>query len=537
MLCFDSYENPYSLPRLPVCAKKGMVATSQPMAAQAGITIMQQGGNAVDAAIATAAALTVVEPTSNGIGGDAFALVWAKGGLHGLNASGPSPKGISLEALQERGFTEVPRFGWEPVMVPGVPSAWVALSQRFGRLPLTQTLAPAIAYAHDGVAVTPNLSSGWQRAYEVYAKTLKHPQFESWFQTFAPQGRAPRTGEVWRSEAHARTLRLIAETEGKAFYQGEIAAKIDAFSREFGGYIRAEDLADYRPEWVDPIYIGYRGYDVWEIPPNGQGLSTLLALNIMQGFNPLNRDDARSYHQLIESVKLGMIDGNHHITQYDRMHVGVQDLLSTAYADSRRALIGEEALDPQPGTPQKGGTIYLATADDEGMMVSYIQSNYEGFGSALVVPGTGIALQNRGCNFSLDPHHVNCLAPGKRTFHTIIPGFLTHHGVPVGPFGVMGGFNQPQGHVQVVTNSIDCHLNPQAALDAPRWRWMSGKTLLVEPHFPLHIAQALAQRGHKVQISMDSGLFGRGQIIWRDTETGVLVGGTESRTDGMIAVR
>ncbi len=535
-LFFNSFANPYAMPRIPMCAKRGMVAASQPTAAQAGISVLQAGGNAIDAAIATATALTVVEPTSNGIGGDAFALVWSNGKLHGLNASGPSPRAISLEAILERGFKEMPRFGWESVTVPGVPAAWAALAEKFGRLPLGESMRPAIEWARKGYAVPPTLSALWHKAYREFSEELREEQYSSWFRTFAPKGRAPLPGEVWNSPDHARTLELIASTQASAFYTGEIADLTDAFSKKCGGFIRKEDLADFSVQWVDPISVDYRGYDVWEIPPNGQGLSALMALQMLDSFAPTDRSDESSFHLMIEAVKLSMTDGGHHITDPAVMETSVRSLLSKQYAAERAKLIGGRAIEPTFGKPSHGGTVYLATADDEGNMVSYIQSNYEGFGSALVVPGTGVALQDRGCNFSLDPNHVNCLAPGKRTFHTIIPGFLSRKGTPIGPFGVMGGFNQPQGHVQVVTNSIDCHLNPQAALDAPRWRWVQGKEVLVEPHFPIHIAQALAKRGHKVSISMDSSMFGRGQIIWRDPETGVLVGGTESRTDGMIAV-
>lgn len=536
MQCTRDFAQPYAMPRLPSVAKRGMVATSQPSAAQAGIAILRLGGNAIDAAVATAAALTVVEPTSNGIGADAFALVWNNGTLHGLNASGPAPKSISPEALITRGFTSIPLIGWEPVTVPGAPAAWAELSRRFGRLPLSETLEPAIELAQQGFAVPPTLANLWSEAFASYAKILTGEQFRPWFETFAPLGRAPRCGETWKSEAHARTLTAIGETGGEAFYRGELADKIDAFSRQFGGFIRKEDLASFELEWVQPISTDYRGYDVWEMPPNGQGLSVLMALNILREFPPVDRDDEWSVHRMIEAVKLSMTDGRHHITDPCRMRTEVADLLSRDFARSRAALIGEIAIDPVPKDPVRGGTVYLATADDEGNMVSYIQSNYEGFGSGLVVPGTGIALQDRGANFSLDPAHVNCIGAGKRTFHTIIPGFISQAGSAIGPFGVMGGFNQPQGHVQVITNLIDCHLDVQAALDAPRWRWLKQKKIIVEPHLSPYITKALARRGHQVRTSMDQSLFGRGQIIYRDSETGAFFGGTESRTDGLAAV-
>ncbi|MDC3424418.1 gamma-glutamyltransferase [Aquibacillus sp. 3ASR75-11] len=532
---FDHLSYPYSSQRMTTVANKGMVATSQPLAAQAGLDILKKGGNAIDAAIATAATLTVVEPTSNGIGGDAFALVWTKGKLHGLNSSGPAPKTISIEKVKEKGHEEIPMFGWTPVTVPGAPGAWAELSDRFGKLPLTDVLKPAIDYAENGYPVSPILGKFWKNAYKKYKEVFTGEEFKHWFETFAPKGRAPEIGEVWRSQDHADTLRSIAETKATSFYQGEIADKIADFSKKYDGFITKEDLASFQPEWVDPISVNYRGYDVWEIPPNGQGLVALMALNIVKGYTFDNRDTVDTFHKQMEAMKLAFADGQQFITDKKDMSHSVEALLSDSYAAQRRSNIGEEALTPEPGTPPKGGTVYLATADNEGNMVSFIQSNYMGFGSGIVVPGTGIALQNRGHNFSLDPHHDNALQAGKRTYHTIIPGFLTKDNKPVGPFGVMGGFMQPQGHLQVVMNTIDFHLNPQAALDAPRWQWMEGKKIMVEPEFPTHIAESLARKGHQIQVLLEKGAFGRGQIIWRDNENGTLYGGTEARTDGTIA--
>jgi gamma-glutamyltranspeptidase / glutathione hydrolase len=531
---FDASQYPYASRRNTVFAKNGMVATSQPLAAQAGLDILKKGGNAIDAAIATAACLTVVEPTSNGIGGDAFALVWVKDKLHGLNSSGPAPKSISIEALKNAGYEEIPKYGFIPVTVPGAPGAWAALSERFGNLPLTEVLRPAIEYAEKGYPVSPTLGKYWKAGYEKFKAEAKGEEFENWFKTFAPEGRAPRVGEVWKSLDHAKTLNSIAETGAESFYRGELADKIDQFSKQYGGFISKEDLADYYPEWVDPIKVNYKGYDVWEIPPNGQGMIALMALNILKGFDFAAKDTVDTYHKQIEAMKLAFADGLHYITQRDKMTVSVEDLLSDTYAEQRRALVTEEAGLPTAGEPPKGGTVYLCAADSEGNMISYIQSNYMGFGSGLVVPGTGISLQNRGHNFSLDPNHNNRLEPGKRTYHTIIPGFLSKDGKAVGPFGVMGGFMQPQGHVQVVMNMIDFHLNPQAALDAPRWQWMKDKTIQIEHSVPEHIAQALVAMGHKIEWALDSGSFGRGEIIIRD-ENGVLAGGTEPRTDGCVA--
>lgn len=531
---FDPLYYPYPSQRMATYAANGMVATSQPLAAQAGLDILKKGGNAIDAAIATAACLTVVEPTSNGIGGDAFALVWVKDELFGLDASGPAPKSISLEKVKAQGHEKMPTFGLTPVTVPGAPAAWAALSERFGKLPLTEVLQPAIDYAEKGYPISPTLGKYWEIAYKRYKQVLNGPEFEPWFETFAPEGRPPRIGEVWRSPGHAATLRSIAETKAESFYQGELADQIDAFSKKHGGYLAKEDLVDYKPRWVKPISVNYKGYDVWEIPPNGQGLVALLALNILRNDQFAAKDDVNTYHLQMEAIKLAFADGLKYITQEDCMNCSVDDLLSSAYADSRRAMINHTALQPEPGEPARSGTVYLATADGEGNMVSFIQSNYMGFGSGVVIPGTGIGLQNRGNNFSLDPEHVNRLEPGKKTYHTIIPGFLSKDGKAVGPFGVMGGFMQPQGHMQVVMNMVDFDLNPQVALDAPRFQWTEGKTIEIEPHFPEAIAQSLERRGHQIKRTIGSGGFGRGQIIIR-LENGVLVGGTDFRTDSNIA--
>ncbi len=534
MLHNDPLTHPYPSRRNVVYARNGMVCTSQPLAAQAGLEVLRKGGNAVDAAIATAAALTVLEPTSNGIGGDAFALIWTGGKLHGLNASGPAPRAISVQELQRKGITEIPKYGFIPVTVPGAPSAWAAASERFGRLPLTEVLAPAIRYAEEGYPLTPTLGRYWQAAFNNYSKNLSGEEFRGWFETFAPEGRAPQIGEMWRSPGHAETLRLIAETKAEAFYRGELAERIDAFSRQHGGYLRKEDLEAFQPEWVEPIKVNYRGYDVWEIPPNGHGIVALMALNILKGFEFTERDTVQTYHKQIEALKLAFADGKRYIADPRHMSVSVADLLSEAYAEERRKLIGKTALEPAPGKPPQGGTVYLATADGEGNMVSFIQSNYMGFGSGLVVPGTGIALHNRGHNFTLEEGHDNRLEPGKRPYHTIIPGFLTKGDQPVGPFGVMGGFMQPQGHLQVVMNTVDFGLNPQAALDAPRWQWREGKSVEFEHATPPHIVESLGRMGHAVRWAVGSGGFGRGQIIWR-LPSGVLAGGTEPRTDGQVA--
>ncbi|MDQ0271792.1 gamma-glutamyltransferase family protein [Cytobacillus purgationiresistens] len=531
----DFLNHPFQSKRHTVFAKKGMVATSQPLAAQAGLEILQKGGNAIDAAIATAAALTVVEPTSNGIGGDAFALVWVKDQLHGLNASGPAPESISAQAVKDLGFEKMPVHGTIPVTVPGVPSAWAALSERFGRLSLAEALKPAIRYAEEGYPLTPILGKFWKKAYEKFKQDFTTEEYQAWFDTFAPDGRAPEIGEVWKSPGHASTLKSIGETNARSFYEGELADQIDSFMKKHKGYLTKNDLSKYQPEWVTPISTNYKGYDVWEIPPNGQGMVALMALNVFEKMSKPAWQSAETLHEQIESMKLAFTDGQAFITEPDEMPISAEELLSEAYAAKRSGVITDMASDPQPYELPKGGTVYLAAADEEGNMISYIQSNYMGFGSGIVIPGTGIGLQNRGHDFSLDESHPNVLKPGKRTYHTIIPGFLTKDGQAVGPFGVMGGYMQPQGHFQVVTNTVDYLLNPQAALDMPRWQWMKGKSVHVEPEFPNYLVQALVRKGHDIHVTADGGSFGRGQIIWRNPDSGVLIGGTESRTDGAIA--
>ncbi|MCL2405159.1 MAG: gamma-glutamyltransferase family protein [Defluviitaleaceae bacterium] len=527
------------MPRNMQVARNGMVATSQPLAAQAGLEILQKGGNAIDAAIATAACLTVVEPTSNGIGGDAFALVWVDGKLHGLNSSGPSPESISIDAVKALGHTEMPKMGWLPVTVPGAPAAWAALSKRFGKLSLAECLAPAIKYARNGYPLSPVLGRGWSGAFMAYRARFTTPEFAAWFETFAPEGRAPKIGEMWASPAHATTLEDIADTYAETFYRGRISKVIADSSEKHGGFLREADLAAYAPQWVNPISANYRGYDIWEIPPNGQGIVALIALNIMKGYEITlgmhGRDDISVYHKQFEAMKLAFTCGKAVITDPSYMQTTIEDLLSDSFANNLRSQINPTANEPEVILPPKSGTVYLATADGDGNMVSFIQSNYMGFGSGVVIPGTGIAMQNRGADFSLDPTHANALKGGKRTYHTIIPGFITKGANPIGPFGVMGGYMQPQGHMQVVMNMVDFGLNPQAALDAPRWQWTTGKHFEVEHHFPKHIAQGLAGLGHRITVPLESGGFGRGQVIVRDIESGVLMGGTESRTDGAIA--
>ncbi len=516
-------------------ARRGMVATSQPLAAEAGLAVLRQGGNAVDAAVATAAALTVLEPTSNGIGGDAFALILHQGRLYGLNASGPAPAALSASALRARGHTSMPRFGWPPVTVPGAPRAWADLCRRFGRLSLVRCLQPAIDYAEWGYPLSPVVARGWQGAFIRYQHTLTGQEFAPWFDTFAPQGRAPTEGEVWRSPDHARTLRHIADSMADDFYAGDLADRIDAFARNHGGFLRKSDLMAFQSQWVDPIQTTYRGYHVWELPPNGQGVIALLGLNILSHYELERREAVDTYHYQIEALKLAMADCQAEITDPLWMPPDlIATWLTSAYAATKFAAIGKSARDPGPQRLPGGGTVYLATADGEGNMVSYIQSNYMGFGSGLVVPGTGIALQNRGHLFSLNPQAANFLEPGKRSYHTIIPAFLGQGAHYLGPFGVMGGLMQPQAHLQVVSNVIDFHLNPQAALDAPRWQWLEGQLVAVEPEVAPWIVDGLRARGHRVEVRPDRESFGRGQMILRNP-AGVLTGGTEGRADGGLA--
>lgn len=530
---FDPHHYRYPSHRNVIYGSRGMVAASQPLAAQAGLAVLKKGGNAVDAAIATAASLTVVEPTGNGLGSDAFALIWKDGKLHGINGSGFAPRAWSAESYRSRNWEKVPTFGWAAATVPGAVATWCELSAKMGRLPLKDVLAPAIEYAREGYAVSPTVAYNWRLARDRYA-AMTAPEFRGWMETFAPGGRAPLAGDLFRSEGHAQTLEAIAETKGNAFYRGDLAEKIVAFARETGGFYTKQDLADFAPEWVEPIETSYRGYDVWEIPPNGQGICALMALNILKGFDLRERDSAETYHRQIEAIKLAFADVHKYVADQRFSSVPVREMLDEAYAKNRRALIADRAVDFKPGDPMRGGTVYFAAADGEGTMVSFIQSNYMGFGSGVVCPGTGIAFNNRGACFTMDERHPNVIAGHKRPYNTIIPAFLTRNGRPVGPFGVMGGFMQPQGHLQVVSNVVDFGMNPQEALDAPRWQWIGGMKVSTEPGFPPAEALKLAAMGHEIVPDVTSNDFGRGEIIWR-TDQGTLAGATEPRTDGCIA--
>lgn len=520
---------PYPSGRRVVMGCRCALATSQPLATLAGMEMIWSGGNAVDAALAMAIALTVVEPTSNGIGGDGFALVW-DGALHGLNGSGRSAQALTSTYWQE--YTAMPTLGWLPVTVPGVVSLWRSLWERWGKLPFEQLFAPAIRYAEEGFPISPETARAWHRAESVFlsqTESLFHP-----FQhVFFPNGRSPKAGEIWGSAAHARTLRELAKTGGESLYHGSLAERLAQFAADTGGLLTRQDLQDHRPEWVTPISTAYRDVVLWEMPPNTQGIAALIALNILEGYDLTRypRDSVESFHLQIEAMKLAFADTNAYVADQRHMTMPVEQLLSKAYAAERCSLIGDRAIPlAEPGIP-KGGTVYLCAADQD-MMVSLIQSNYEGFGSGLLVPDTGIALHNRGAGFVLKADHPNQIAAGKRPFHTIIPAFLTtrdHR--PLGPFGVMGAPMQPQGHVQMVVNLMDYGMNPQSALDAPRWRFLEGNRVLLESSVERSLVMALSDRGHQIQVSAEVGNFGKGQMVLQ--QDGVLVAASEPRADGI----
>jgi gamma-glutamyltranspeptidase/glutathione hydrolase len=547
-----------SLDRKPVYAPRGVVATSQPLAAAAGLAALRRGGNAVDAAIATAIALTVVQPGSNDIGADLFAIVWDGARLHGLNASGRSPAALTRDLVLERldrapsrglaalggdqgtAARTMPSHGWLPVTVPGAPGGWRDLHARFGALPFADLFDDAIAYAERGYLVSPTVAYHWDRSATLVHAALRGPEFAHWPEVYTVDGgRAPRAGERWRNPAAARTLRRIADTKAEAFYHGEIGQAIVDFAARTGGLITAADLAGHTSTWVDPVCSRYRGHEVWEIPPNGQGIAALLALNILSGYDLAGAGLQERLHWQLEAMKLAFADAHAYVADPSLVDVPTQALLTPEYAAARRALIGEHAGTPKPGDPARGGTVYLCAADASGMMVSLIQSTYMGFGSHVTIPGVGFGLQNRGAGFSLDERHANVVAPGKRPFHTIIPAFLTRGGEPVGPFGVMGGHMQPQGHVQVVVSTVDDGLDPQAALAVPRWYWHSGRSVYVEPQLVasaegVAAVDGLRQRGHEVAVAESAAVFGYGQAIWRMPDGGY-VAGSEPRADGCAA--
>jgi len=536
---FD-YANPYLSTRLPVFARN-VVSTSHPLAAQAGLRMLWKGGNAVDAAVAAAAAMTIVEPVSNGLGSDAFCILWDGKELHGLNASGRAPQTWTPDYFKAKYGAEAknpPKRGFDAVTVPGAVSSWVAMSERFGKLPFADLMEPAIEIAERGYLLPTVVQQKWAAATD---ELRGLPGFAD---AFLPWGRAPQVGELFRFQSAARGLRAIAETKGQAFYGGQIAEAIERFSARHGGSITARDFAEYRPEWVKPIAQNYRGYTLHEIPPNGQGIAALIALGILENFDiaSLAVDGIDSQHLQIEAMKLAFADVYRYVAEPSAMEVTPQQMLDPAYLASRAKLIDmKKAQDFGAGNPVKGGTIYLTAADEDGMMVSFIQSNYMGFGSGCVEPEFGISLQNRGHGFSLDAsalNPANLVAPGKRPFHTIIPAFLTQNGQPVMSYGVMGANMQPQGHMQTLVRMLDYRQNPQAACDAPRWRYNAGLEINVEAAMRADTVQGLAERGHVMEVINDSYQdFGAGQFIWRagDPKVEGYVVASDPRRDGLAA--
>ena len=519
-----SWQLPYPSQRMPVFARN-LVATSQPLAAQAGLRMLMQGGNAVDAALATAIALTVVEPTSNGIGSDAFALVWDGKSLHGLNGSGRSPRAWSPARFTE--LNHMPLVGWDAVTVPGAVDAWIQLSRKFGKLPFDDLFAPAIDYAQNGFVVSPITAQRWSETPELYKD---FPEFK---QTFLIAGRAPRTGERFCCPDQALTLQSIAASRGESFYRGKLAQQIIDCSQSGGGLMTLEDLADHRSQWVRPISIEYRDVQLHEIPPNGQGLAALIAVGLLRKLD-LRRyavDSADSIHLQIEAMKIALAEAYRHIAEYSAMSVAPEDLLVEAYLDRRSKEIQPDwASHPESDIIFDRGTVYLSTADENGMLVSFIQSNYLGFGSGVVIPKTGISMQNRGYGFVLKPGHPNCVDGNKRPFHTIIPGMVTRDDQALMSFGVMGGNMQAQGHVQMMVRIFDYNQNPQAACDAPRWYVDENFQIALEPGFSPDIIRDLENRGHQIMANPPSHLFGGAQLIYA-LEDGYCAA-SDSRKDG-----
>lgn len=531
--------------RSEVIAQHGMVATSHPLATQIGLDILKGGGNAIDAAIATNAALGLMEPTGCGIGGDLFAIVWdAKTKkLYGLNASGRSPKGLSLEYFETEGITSIPALGPLPVSVPGAVDGWFELHERFGSKPMTEILAPAIAYAEEGFPLT-QLIAMYLNGVHRYER-LGYPNIAD---TYIGQngGQLPGEGEIYRNPYLGKTYRRLCEGGRDAFYKGEIAETIAEFVQEQGGFLSVSDLSEHRSEWVDPVSVNYRGYDVWELPPNGQGIAALQMLQILEGFDfsDIAFGSAEHLHLFTEAKKLAFEDRAKYYADMAFAHVPVEELLSDEYAEERRSQIGRRAGTYEAGEISAGETIYLTVADGDGNMVSLIQSNYRGMGSGMVPPKLGFMLQDRGELFSLKRGQANTYEPGKRPFHTIIPAFITKDGEPFVSFGVMGGDFQPQGHTQIVMNLVDFGMNLQEAGDAPRWEHTgspqptgeagSGRgEVNVESGIPYETVRGLMERGHRVGFSR--GVYGGYQAIMWDGQNGVYRGASESRKDGQAA--
>lgn len=524
---------PYPGGRMPVLAKN-IVAASQPLAVQAGIAALQDGGNAVDAALATAITLTVVEPTGNGIGSDAFCILSDGGRLHGLNASGRSPATVSASDFD--GLDKMPLRGWDSVTVPGCVSAWAALSERFGKLPFARLFDAAIGYARHGFAVSPVTAEGWSEAPETFKA---FPDFAP----FLPGGRAPAPGQLFRFPQQADTLESIADSKGESFYRGALADKIAAAAADAGAKLSRADLAGHRCDWVGTLSHRYGSQhhgevEAHEIPPNGQGLAALIMLGIVEhhGIRRYEADSADFFHLQIEAMKLAFADAHRYIADHQHLEFPAPRLLDPDYLKQRSALIDmNKAGNPGYGLPANGGTVYLASADQNGMMVSYIQSNFWGFGSGIVIPGTGISLQNRAADFSLTPGHPNRIAGGKRPFHTIIPGFLTRGGRPLMSFGVMGGPMQPQGHAQMVIRVCDYGQNPQSASDAPRWQVMENNRIALESGVDERVKAELLRRGHRLHDGEADGMFSMGgaQLIYATADG--YIAASDHRKDGMAA--
>jgi gamma-glutamyltranspeptidase / glutathione hydrolase len=532
--------------RSEVIAPNAMAATSHPLATQIALDILRAGGSAVDAAIAANAALGLMEPTGSGVGGDLFAIVWdaEDGRLHGLNASGRSPQGLSLQWFLDNGYETIPPFGALPISVPGAVDGWFELHQRFGRLPMSEVLAPAIRYAREGFPVTEVIA----HYFELNAARIgDQPGFA---EVFMRDGRPPAKGEMFTNPDLATTYEAIAEGGRDAFYTGEMAHRIADFVQEHGGFLSYEDLATHRSEWVEPQSVDYRGYTVWELPPNGQGIAALQMLQILEAYDlsAMGLDSPEYLHLFTEAKKLAFEDRARFYADPDFVQADIDRLLSEDYADERRALIDPERAAPMyppgDGILEDGDTIYLTVADADGNMVSLIQSNYRGMGSGITPAGLGFVLQDRGELFSLDPAHANAFAPGKRPFHTIIPAFVTRDSAPWLSFGVMGGGMQPQAHVQVLVNLIDFGMNLQEAGDAARiqhfgsseptgQRMSDGGTISLESGFSMETLQRLQQMGHVIHDQ--PGGYGGYQAIMLDPATGVYYGASESRKDGHAA--
>ena len=530
--------------RSEVISRNGMAATSQPLATQAALDILKKGGNAIDAAIAANAVLGVVEPTGCGIGGDLFALIWSadKDKLYGLNASGRSPRSLKLEYFKEHGYEFIPSRGPLPVSVPGCVDGWYEMHDMFGRLPMKDILAPAISYARDGFPVTEVIAFYLDRGTKAL---MEYPNIK---EVYMKDGKTPAKGEIFRNPLLANTLEKIAAGGRNEFYRGTIARSIDAFMKKQGGFLTYDDLARHNSEWVEPVSTTYRGYEVWELPPNGQGIAALQMLNILEGYDiaSMGYGSADYIHVFTEAKKLAFEDRAKYYTDPRFSSVPVLQLISKKYAAERRKLINTEkaASTYDAGIIEAGNTIYLTVADRYGNMVSLIQSNYRGLGSGMCPTGLGFILQDRGEMFSLAPGHANVYAPGKRPFHTIIPAFITRNGKPWISFGVMGGDMQPQGHAQIVVNLIDFKMNLQEAGDAPRIHHIGsseptgeamtdGGTLLLENGFRWEVIQKLMIMGHKIQ--WDLGGYGGYQAIMWDDKNKVWFGASESRKDGQAA--